>query len=302
MRIRVTGSSGLIGGALVKALRAEGDHVLRLVRGVSTTDDSASWNPQQGGIDAEKLEGLDAVVHLAGENIVAGPWTPEMKRRILDSRTQGTALLAETLARLERRPQVFVSASAVGYYGNSGAAVVDEQTAPGSTFLAEVCVAWEAAAEAAREAGIRVVHPRFGMVLSATGGALGRMLPVFRAGLGGRLGDGKAWLSWITLSDAVSALTACLQEGGPSGAVNMVSPNPVTNAEFTQALARELHRPAVLPVPAFAVRALFGQMGQELLLAGVRAKPARLEQWGFRFANPEMGGALHAVLHGGSDG
>ena len=300
MRILVTGSSGLIGGALVQALRARGDHVLLLVRYGSSGQDRVAWDPKQGAIDAAKLEGLDAVVHLAGESVAARRWTREVKRRILDSRTQGTALLAETLARLERRPQVLLSASAVGYYGNSGATVVDEDAAQGCTFLAEVCAAWEVAAEPARAAGIRVVHPRFGVVLSGSGGALGRMLPIFRAGLGGRLGNGGAWMSWVTLTDTISALITCLQGQGLSGAVNVVAPNPVTNAEFTRALARVLHRPALLPVPELALRALLGQMGQELVLASVRARPARLERCGFRFAHPEIGGALRAVLRDGT--
>ncbi len=297
MRILVTGSKGLIGSALVKALRFKGDTVVRLVRDGSSAQDGVGWDPEKGLIDAGKLEGLDAVVHLAGENVAARRWTREVKHRILDSRTQGTALLAETLSHLERRPKVLVSASAVGYYGNTGTEVVDEEVPPGTSFLSEVCVAWEAAADAARAAGIRVVHPRFGVVLSRSGGALGRMLPVFRAGLGGRLGSGKAWMSWVTLSDAVSALCLCLQDGGASGPVNVVSPNPVTNAEFTRALARTLGRPALLPVPEAVIRAVFGEMGRDLLLAGVRAKPARLERWGFRFAWPEIGGALLSVLN-----
>ena len=300
MRIMVTGSNGLIGRELVKALRSRGDEVLRLLRDRSIGGDSVYWDPNNGKIDATQLDGLDAVVHLAGENVAAGRWTRARKGRILHSRAQGTALLAEVLSGLDRRPKVLVSASAVGYYGNSGAAVVDELAPRGDTFLSEVCVAWEAAADPARAAGIRVVHPRFGVVLARSGGALGRMLPVFRAGLGGRLGDGGAWMSWVTLTDAISAITVCLQDGGPSGPVNIVSPNPVTNAEFTRTLARVLRRPAVLPVPAVVIRALFGEMGRELLLASVRARPGRLEQWGFRFARHEIGGALRAVLNDGN--
>jgi uncharacterized protein (TIGR01777 family) len=302
MRVLVTGSNGLIGGALMKALRSRGDDVFRLVRDASSGRDCIAWDPEKGVIDAAKLEGADALVHLAGENIAGGRWTQALKKRILQSRVQGTALIAETLARLERRPKVLVSASAVGYYGNSGYTVVDEHSPCGHTFLSEVCVAWEAAAEPARAAGIRVVHPRFGVVLSRSGGALGRMLPVFRAGLGGRLGNGAAWMSWVTLNDAVSALSMLLNEGGPSGPVNIVAPNPVSNAEFTRALGRALRRPAVLPVPEMAIRLLFGEMGRELLLASVRAKPACLEQWGFRFARPEIGGALVSVLQTKGEG
>ena len=299
MRILVTGSNGLIGSALVKVLRSRGDEVLRLVRDGAKGRDCVGWNPEGGQVDAARLEALDAVVHLAGENVGTRRWTKAVKGRIINSRTKGTALLAETLARLESAPKVLVSASAVGYYGNSGSAVVEEKAPQGDTFLAGVCAAWEAAADPARAAGIRVVHPRFGVVLDRAGGALGRMLPVFRAGLGGRLGDGRAWTSWVTLNDAVSALATCLQEGGPSGAVNIVSPNPVTNAEFTRMLARALRRPAVLPVPEAVIRIVFGEMGRELLLASVRAKPARLEQWGFRFSRPEIGGALREVLDTG---
>mgnify|MGYP001011277305 CR=1 FL=1 len=295
MRILITGSTGLIGNALVKTLRSRGEEVLRLVRSGATGGDTIGWAPERGFIEGERLEGLDAVVHLAGENVAAHRWTVPVRRRILESRTQGTSLLAETLARLQQRPKVLISASAVGYYGNQGATVVDERAAPGDTFLSQVCVAWESAADAARAAGIRVVHPRFGVVLSGSGGALGRMLPVFRAGLGGRLGNGGAWMSWITLRDAVLALEMCLRDQEMSGPVNIVSPNPVTNAEFTQALAHALRRPAVLPVPGFIIRTLFGDMGRELLLASIRAKPARLGERGFHFFDPDLGAALDFV-------
>jgi uncharacterized protein (TIGR01777 family) len=295
MRILVTGSTGLIGDALVKTLRARGEEVLRLVRSGAKGEDAIGWAPEKGFIEAERLEGLDAVVHLAGENVAARRWTAEVKRRILESRRQGTALLAETLARLEHRPKVLVSASAVGYYGNPGTTVVDEQAPPGDAFLSKVCVAWESAADAARTAGIRVVHPRFGVVLSGSGGALGRMLPVFRAGLGGRLGSGGAWMSWITLHDTVSALELCLRDNELFGPVNIVSPNPVTNAEFTRALARTLRRPALLPVPELMIRAFFGEMGRELLLASVRVEPARLGERGFQFTHPDLGAALSSV-------
>ena len=235
-------------------------------------------------------------MHLAGENLAAHRWNTTVKARILESRTRGTALLAETLARLKHKPTVLLSASAVGYYGDTGNRMADEQSGRGDSFLSEVCAAWEAAADPARSAGIRVVHPRFGIVLSVKGGALARMLPLFKAGLGGRLGDGLAWMSWVTLADAVSALLLCLQNPGPAGPVNVVSPNPVTNAEFTRVLARTLRRPAILPVPEMLIRILLGEMGRGLLLASTRAKPACLEQWGFRFARPEIGGALRAVL------
>ena len=296
MKILVSGSNGLIGGALVRLLRGRGDEVLRLVRSTHTAGDTVSWDPVAGLIDVSRLEGLDGVVHLAGESVAGRRWSKGVKERIRDSRVKGTEILAESLAGLARPPKVLVSASAVGFYGNPGAVAVDEDSPAGDTFLARVCVDWEKAADAARAAGIRVVHPRFGMVLTPEGGALARMLPLFRMGLGGRLSDGQAWMSWVTLADALGALAVCLREGGPSGPVNIVSPNPVTNAEFTRALARALRRPAFLPVPGSVIRAVLGQMGRELLLSSIKARPLRLAQWGFRFSRPEIGSALRTLL------
>ncbi len=296
MKVLITGSTGLIGSALVAFLRQKPHQVLRLVRSATPDQHDVPWNPERGLLNPGSLEGLDAVVHLAGENVGAGRWTTERKRRILESRTQGTRLLTQALSGLKRPPKMLISASAVGYYGNAGSGIVDEDSPSGEGFLSEVCVAWEGAADAARTAGIRVVHPRFGVVLSPKGGALKQMLPVFRAGLGGRLGNGTAWMSWISLPDAVSAVECCLLDESLSGPINVVSPNPVTNAEFTTLLAQALRRPAIFHVPEFIIRTLFGQMGRELLLASVRAKPLRLTTSGFTFAHTELAAALQAVL------
>ncbi len=297
MKVFVTGSTGLIGSALAPHLEAQGHQVLRLVRSKGLTENSAlSWNPQTGDIDLSGLSRLDAGVHLAGENIAGGRWTRAKKARIRDSRIQGTRLLCEALARLEKPPRALVSASAVGYYGDRGDEVLDEASEPGSNFLAETCRAWEGATEAAERAGIRVVHLRFGVVLSSQGGALAKMLLPFRWGLGGRFGTGRQYMSWIALGDAVRAASHALTTEALRGPVNAVAPNPVTNRQFTKALGRVLHRPTVCTLPAPVALLVLGQMADELLLSGARAVPKRLLASGFEFRFPALEGALQHLL------
>lgn len=273
----------------------------RLVRSRPAPGSSdVAWDPVAGTIDAGALQGTEAVVHLAGEGIASRRWNAEHKRRVLDSRVQGTRLLSETLAKLDPRPQVLVSASAVGYYGDRGDETITEDSPPGQGFLAEVCTQWEAAAAAAVDAGIRVVHPRTGIVLSPEGGALKTQLPLFRFGLGGRLGSGRNWVPWISLDDEVGAIVHCIDHD-LRGPVNLTAPSPVTNAEFTKALGRVLGRPTVVAAPNFALGIVLGrEMAKELLLAGQRALPTRLQQSGYAFRHPELEGALRDLL--GRDG
>jgi uncharacterized protein (TIGR01777 family) len=298
MRILVTGSTGLVGSALVLTLKAKGHQVVRLVR--ATPKDSASevfWNPEQGTLKAEDLEGLDAVVHLAGESIAEGRWTDEKKTRIRESRIKGTTLLSETLAKLKRKPEVLVSASAVGFYGSRGDEILDEQSAPASDFLAEVCREWELATQLAAQVGIRVVNLRFGVILSREGGALPKMLFPFRMGVGGKLGSGQQYMSWIALDDAVGAIEQALADNTLRGAVNVVAPKAVTNYEFTKTLGRVLSRPTIFPVPAFAARLVFGEMADATLLSSQRVEPVRLNESGYIFKYPELEGALRHVLN-----
>ncbi len=292
----ISGSSGLVGAACVLAWRGEGRRVVRIVRRGAGGPDEAWWDPAAGRIEADKLEGLEAVVHLAGENVAAGRWNAARKERIRASRVEGTRLLARALAGLKRPPRVLVSASAVGYYGDRGDEPLTEDAAPGRGFLARTCVEWERATAPAREAGVRVALPRIGVVLSAAGGALGRMLTPFRLGLGGRLGDGRQYMSWIALDDLVAVIRRAIDDEALAGPLNAVSPNPVRNSDFTRALGRLLCRPTVLPLPAAAVRLLFGEMGRELLLAGAKVVPARLERAGFSFLHRDLDSALRAAL------
>ncbi|MBN2476010.1 MAG: TIGR01777 family oxidoreductase [Pirellulales bacterium] len=297
MRILVSGASGLIGSALVRHFRADRHDVVRLVRGESQrTEDEVSWDPEADRLAPADLEGFEAVVHLAGENVANARWTARQKAKIRDSRIRGTRLLSAALAGISRPPRVLASASAVGYYGGRGDEPLSEQSPAGSGFLADVCRDWEAATEPAAEAGIRVVRFRLGMVLAGRGGALARMLPGFRWGLGGRLGDGRQYVSWITLPDVVGAVDHLLRRDTLEGPVNLVAPNPVTNARFTRSLGRLLHRPTILPVPEIALRTLFGQMADELLLASIRAVPRQLLDSGYRFHDPELDSALRHVL------
>jgi uncharacterized protein (TIGR01777 family) len=295
MRVLVTGASGFIGTALTRALREAGHQPIALVRRAPRAGAAEmQWDPG-GAIDGSKFSGADAVVHLAGES-VAGRWNEQRKARIMNSRVQGTQTIAASMARADPKPRVLVSASANGIYGDTGDKVVTESEPPGSTFLSEVARQWEQATRAASDAGIRTVMLRTGMVLSGQGGALPRMLPPFRMGVGGRLGSGRQWMAWITLEDLIALYLYALTKESLRGPVNAVAPNPVTNADFTRALGAVLHRPTVLPMPAFAVRAAFGQMGEELLLASNRAVPQAALQSGFQFRYPEIRGALEHVL------
>lgn len=295
MDVIVTGSSGLIGTALRDALTAAGHRSIRLVRG--GVPGEPSWDPVAGTIDAAALEGADAVVHLAGAGIGDRRWSEARKRVLRDSRIAGTRLLVETLATLARPPRVLVSASAVGYYGNRGDEVLTEDSAPGEDFLATLCRDWELATTPAVAAGVRVVLARAGVVLDRSGGMLPRLLGPFRLGLGGRVGSGTQWVSWITLADHVAAILHALHHDSLSGPVNHTAPNPVTSRDLTATLARVLHRPAVVPTPLPVIRVVFGrELVQHLLLDGQRVLPARLETGRFEFEQPELEGALRALL------
>jgi hypothetical protein len=296
VNILVTGASGLIGQALIPLLTTGGHRLIRLVRFKPQGGESLMyWDPAAGEIDASKLEGMDAVVHLAGEPIT-GRWTEAKKRAIRESRVRSTRLLCETLARLSNRPRVLVAASASGYYGDRGAEVLSEESEAGSSFLSQVCQEWEAATTPAAERGIRVVNLRFGFVLSPAGGGLAKMLPAFKMGVGGKIGSGKQYMSWIAIDDLVQILLFATTAEALKGPVNAVSPNPVTNLEFSKTLGRVLGRPAIFPMPAFAVRLAFGEMGEELLLASTRIEPARLVSAGYQFRFPQLEGALQHLL------
>ena len=292
MNVLLTGASGLLGSAVAPALESCGHRVVKLRRDGGT---GATWNPAEGKIDLTPALPLDAVIHLAGESIGAR-WTAERKRRIRESRVAGTRLLAETLATLPARLKVLVCASATGFYGDRGDEWLDESSPPGHGYLAEVCREWEAASAPAEAARIRVVRLRFGIVLARQGGALAKMLPAFRLGLGGRLGDGRQYWSWISLEDAVATLAHALKRESITGPVNAVSPQPVTNREFTAALGRVLHRPAFFTMPRLAVNLLFGEMGREAMLASCRARPAKLLAGGFQFQASDLETALRRML------
>jgi len=297
MKVVVSGANGMVGTALEALLTACGDSVRRLVRHPAS-DADATWDPAKGDLDVRVFEEADAVVHLAGDPIGEGRWTAEKKQRIRDSRSHGTRLLASALARATKRPRVLVSASAVGFYGDRGDALLDESSSLGPGFLADVSREWEEATRPAFDAGVRVVIARFGFILSAKGGGLKQMLPPFRLGVGGPLGGGRQWLSWVALDDVAAALAHALAHDSLRGPVNVVAPNPVTNKEFTRLLGHVLGRPTVLPMPGFAVRALFGEMGVELLLASQRVSSKKLEASGFAFTYPSLEGALRHLLSG----
>lgn len=290
----LSGAGGLVGGALVPFLTTGGHRVTPLTR--RARGSGPGWDPESGRVDLANTAPLDAVVHLAGENIAGARWTDAVKQRIFASRARGTRVLCEALARLERKPRVLVCASAIGIYGDRGDAILDENAAPGEGFLADVCRAWEEATEPASAAGIRVVHLRLGIVLTAAGGALVKMLPPFRLGLGGRLGAGSQWMSWISLDDVLGAILHASMDDRLEGAVNAVSPAPATNADFTADLAGVLGRPAFLPLPAFAARAALGEMADALLLASTRVEPSRLTASGFLFRQPTLEAALRHTL------
>jgi uncharacterized protein len=295
--VAITGASGLIGSALGPALQRDGHRVRRVSRGAPGGADTITWDPGSGQIDAGGLEGVDAVVHLAGAGIGDKKWTPERKREIHESRTRGTALLCETLAGLGRKPAVLVSASGVDYYGAHGDEPLTEDSPPGEGFLAEVCVDWEAATGPADAAGIRVVRMRTGPVLSPDGGVLKRMLFPFKAGLGGRIGTGKQWMSWISIVDHVGAIRHVLAHDELSGAVNSTAPTPVTNAEYTKTLGAVVRRPTAIPTPITPLKMLYGmELVHSLLLTGQRVVPQRLLDSGYRFEHAELEPALRALL------
>ncbi len=295
MRILVTGSNGLLGRAVSRLLSTSGHNVVPLLRQGRPGGRGLRWDPDRGQIESTQLHNFDAVIHLAGENI-AGRWSEEKKRRIRDSRVKATRTLCQALARRPTPPRVLVAASGVNYYGDRGEELLTEDSPPGEGFLPEVCVQWEAATQPAVEAGIRVVNLRFGMVLSTEGGALPKMLRPFRFGLGGPFGSGRQFMSWITLDDAVSIIRFAVEDEALQGPVNAVSPNPVPNREFARTLGAVLHRPALLPFPGFAARAVLGEMAEELLLSSIRAAPRRLEDAGYEFKWPDLRNALEAVL------
>lgn len=297
MKILISGSHGLVGSALARSLTEDGHEVVRLVRKESAPGSlEIEWHPNQGRIDAQRLEGFDAVVHLAGESIASGRWNNEKKRTIRESRTKGTTLLSEALAPLSQPPSVFISASAIGYYGDRGDELLTETSTPGNDFLASVCVEWEQSTRPAAEKGIRTVLSRFGIILDRDGGALAKMLPPFRMGIGGRFGDGRQWMSWIALDDVVGALKWLLRDKAVNGPVNFVAPRPVTNAEFTRTLGRVLGRPTFFPIPAFGARLAFGEMADALLLSSQKVEPTVLENRGFAFYWPRLEPALDHLL------
>ncbi len=297
MRVAVTGASGLIGSRLGRALRADGHEVTRLVRRPPAAPDEVRWDPASGTVDRVGLEGHDAVVHLAGASLGDRRWTSSYKAKILDSRVGGTSLLAETLASLDRPPAVLASGSAVGYYGDRGDEELTERSAPGTGFLADVVQAWEAAAAPASRAGIRVVLLRSGVVQAPEGGALKRLLLPFRLGIGGRIGSGRQWLSWVAVDDEVGAIHHVLTNGSVEGPVNVTSPNPVTNAEYTRVLGRVVRRPTLLPTPTPALQLMLGrELVSEMLLGGQRVLPTVLQASGYTFAHPSLEEALADML------
>jgi uncharacterized protein (TIGR01777 family) len=295
MKVLITGSSGLIGSALLRSLPAPDHQVIRLLRG-SPKEGEVHWNPEEGFIERDRLHGIDAAVHLAGESIANGRWTPAKKARILNSRVKGTQLLAETLATLAPKPKVLLSASAVGFYGSRGAESLNETSRSGEGFLAEVARQCEAATSPAAAAGIRVVNLRFGIVLSPVGGILKRMLPPFKMGLGGVIGNGRQFISWVAINDVVGAIHHLLMDESIRGPVNVATPHPVTSYQFTKTLGSVLRRPTIVRMPALVARLLFGEMADELLLASARAEPKKLVASGYQFLHPHLEEALRHLL------
>jgi uncharacterized protein (TIGR01777 family) len=297
-QILLSGASGMLGTAVRKALLGRPARVLQLVRRDPITADQLKWNPAGSVIvmDSELLEGLATAIHLSGANVASHRWTPAYKREMRLSRVESTRALTVTLAGLRRPPKTLLVASAIGFYGNRGDQLLDETSRPGTGFMADLCREWEAATLPAVEAGVRVVNLRFGVVLGMEGGAMQRLIPLFRLGLGGRLGSGRQWMSWIGLRDAVAATLFAMETPVLAGAVNLTAPQPVTNADFTRELAQAVHRPAVLPVPAFALRAMLGQIADEALLSSARVIPSRLTSAGFQFRHRAVNEAVTAVL------
>lgn len=298
-KILLSGASGMIGTTVVRTLAERQISFYKLVRRpVVNHHQEIFWNPVSDTpfLESALLEGFSTVIHLGGANIAGHSWTPAYKQELAESRVRTTRILSQTLAGLKSKPQILLCASAVGYYGDRGEEWLTEGSSHGNGFLSELCVKWEEATEAAEKAGIRVVHLRLGVVIGPGAGALRKMLPAFRLGLGGRLGSGRQWMSWVSLEDVVAAILFLIEDRGISGPVNLVSPNPVTNAEFTRTLAHLLHRPAILPIPAFILRGIFGEMAQETMLASSRALPERLLATGFRFQQERLSEALRAAL------
>jgi len=297
MNVLVTGSTGLIGSAVVSFLKG-GGHQIRCVRRVGPANrvDAGSWDPDSGRMSDDSVAGVDAVIHLCGAGIANRRWSAARKRRLRSSRIDSTRLLSETIARASSPPRVLVCASAIGFYGSRGDERLTEMAAQGDGFLADLCHEWEAAAEPARVDGLRVVHLRIGIVLSSAGGALRMMLPAFKAGVGGVLGSGEQYMSWVALDDLLEIILAALTDEGMKGPVNAVAPGALTNREFTKTLGRVLRRPTIVPVPGFAIRTLFGEMGKEILLASTRVEPTVLTERGFINSYPILEGALRHVL------
>ncbi|MFE2490306.1 TIGR01777 family oxidoreductase [Streptomyces mirabilis] len=295
-RVAIAGASGLIGSALTRSLTADGHEVVRLVRRAPRGKDEVRWDPDGQRMDAAGLAGCAAVVNLAGAGVASRRWTEAYKRKILDSRVWGTATLAAAVASLDERPRVFVNGSAIGFYGETGDRVVDESAPPGEGFLPSVCVAWEGAAAPAREAGVRTVFARTGLVVAREGGAWGKLFPLFKAGLGGRMGDGRQYWSYISLHDEVAAIRHLIDTSSLSGPVNLTAPTPLTNREITEAMGRVLHRPTVFPTPAPLLRLALGDMSGDIL-GSQRVHPTRLLSSGFTFAFPSIEEALRAALN-----
>lgn len=300
MKILVTGATGFIGQRIVNALAKQRHEVLRLTRQPADANDPRliHWDVEKGELDPRTLEGLDAVIHLAGENLSAKRWTPAFKAQILESRVKATRVLLEALGKVEARPKTFIAASAIGFYGDRGAQEVSEDSGPGDDFLAQVCQAWEDETRKANDLGCRTVQLRIGMVLGKDGGALAKMLLPFKLGVGGKIGNGEQYYSWISIDDLVKAFLFALNTPGLAGVYNAVSPGPVTNAQFTSSLARAVSRPAFFPMPAFAARLAFGEMADALLLGGQKVSPSRLKSAGFQWEHPFIGEALNKIVNG----
>jgi uncharacterized protein (TIGR01777 family) len=296
MKILISGSHGLVGKALSSELLKGGHEIVSLVRQKSEGASEIEWHPNQGSIDSERLSGFDTVIHLAGESIASGRWTDDKKRRIRESRVSGTTLLSQALARSSKPPTTFISASAIGYYGDRGDELLNEKSPSGNDFLSEVCVAWERATAEAEAKGIRTVHTRFGIILDQGGGALAKMLTPFRMGVGGKIGDGKQWMSWIALADVINGLKFVIENNAVTGPVNFVAPNPATNGEFTKTLGDALGRPTLFPMPAFIARLAFGEMADALLLSSAKVEPKCLRESGYRFEFEQLQTALEAIL------